>query len=257
MTIEGGRRVLLTDNNAPQLSQPRISIIIVTFNAAKTLQNCLNSIYKQWYAGLEIIIMDGASTDGTLSILQQNNEQISYWRSEKDAGIYDAMNKALNYIRSEWVYFIGADDALRDEFSDLAAELEDDSAIYYSNVWCRGKKCSGFINTYYQAKVGMYHQSMIYPASVFKKHRYDLNYKISADYVLNMRLNKDKSVRFVYKDHIVADFNHTGISGNNEDVELAKNKSELIRINFGTSIWLRYKFRELKGKLKALLSRRN
>ena len=70
--------------------EPLISIIIVTFNAAKTLQKALDSIFEQQYPHIEIIIIDGLSTDNTVEILKANNAKITFWKSEKDNGIYDA-----------------------------------------------------------------------------------------------------------------------------------------------------------------------
>ena len=254
--LEGGRKTQNISIEIDGPTSPRVSIIIVTYNAATTLQNCLNSVFKQRYFNLELIIIDGASTDGTIEILKENSHYIGYWRSENDTGIYDAMNKALKYITGKWVYFIGADDTLREEFSDLIGDLKDSFGIYYGSVWCRGKKCSGFINQYYQAKVGLYHQSMVYPAAVFKYHQYDVKYKIAADYVLNMRLNKDKRFHFIFKDYIIADFNHTGVSGENRDEELEKNKSRLILENFGPKVWIRYRFREMKAQLRKFVKRK-
>jgi len=87
---------------------PVISIVIVTYAAAGTLQNCLNSIYNQKYPALKIIIIDGESSDGTIDIIKANLNKIYYWVSEKDAGIYYAMNKALKKVTGEWVYFFGS-----------------------------------------------------------------------------------------------------------------------------------------------------
>ncbi len=103
---------------------PPISIIIVTYNAAKTLQASLDSIYRQKYPAIEIVMIDGASTDNTVEIIKQNADNLSYWVSEKDAGIYDAMNKGIKHATGNWIYFLGADDVLFDGFSDLAAELK-------------------------------------------------------------------------------------------------------------------------------------
>jgi glycosyltransferase involved in cell wall biosynthesis len=234
-------------------AKPKVSIIIVTFNAVKTLQACLDSIYRQSYPNIELIIIDGASNDGTVDLLEKNAQKIDFWVSEKDSGIYDAMNKGLKHISGDWVYFLGADDELLDGFSRLADELKERDAIYYGSVFCRGKKCSGFIKPYYQAKVGMYHQSMMYPAAVFSKHKYNQRYPISADYVLNMELAGDPDFKFEFRDHLVANFNHTGVSGESGDAFLALDKSMLIRKNFGFWLWCRYRFRELKHELKISL----
>src|SRR3569833_2760221 len=128
---------------------PVISIIIVTYNADGSLQQCLDSIYRQTYPCIEIVIVDGGSSDDTRDILQNNTEHIGYWTSEPDNGIYDAMNKALAHISGQWVYYLGADDELLPDFSLLAARLEDPAAIYYANVLHNGIKRSGQVSSYY------------------------------------------------------------------------------------------------------------
>lgn len=235
-------------NTTPVNSTPIISIVIVTYNAASTLQQSLDSIYSQQYPSLKIIIIDGNSTDGTVDIIKANLNKIYYWKSEPDTGIYDAMNKALKQLSGEWVYFLGSDDELYDDFSKLAYELEDPSAIYYANVRTRGVIRSGELNAYKHAKHGVFHQAMIYPVSVFKKHAYNERYRIYADYALNMQCWADKAIKFIYKDYIIAHFNHTGQSGNIRDEAFEKDKSMLIRKNFGLAIWLRFLIRNLKNR---------
>ncbi|MBD1385507.1 glycosyltransferase [Mucilaginibacter rigui] len=240
-----GQKSLNVDSTAD-----KVSVIIVTYNAAATLQACLDSIYKQTYPNIEIVVIDGKSTDDTVAILEANSSRIGYWKSEPDSGIYDAMNKATKKATGKWVYFLGADDALLPGFSDLAYDLKDNSAIYYSNVWAEGAKRSGELSTYQFAKVGIYHQAMIYPASIFAGHNFDTKYRISADFAFNLNLYSDKAYHFLYKDHLIANFNHTGISGTQIDVPFAKDKSGLILKNFGFKIWSRYIFRMIKSKIK-------
>lgn len=227
---------------------PVISIIIVTYNAADTLQKCLDSIYRQKYPALKIIIIDGNSTDGTVDIIKANLNKIYYWISEPDTGIYDAMNKALKKITGEWVYFLGADDELYDEFSTLAFELSDKNAIYYANVLTKGVKRSGKLSPYQMAKHGLFHQAIIYPAGVFNKYTFDTRYKVVADNVLNMYCWKDKDIKFIYKEYIIAHFNHTGISGAVKDAEFEKDKSRLILKYYGVKVWLRFIIRTLKKR---------
>lgn len=90
---------------------PRVSIIIATWNAAATLERCLASIANQAYEDWEIVVADGASTDGTLDILRCYEQRIAHWHSRPDGGIYDAWNQALVHARGEYVCFLGADDA--------------------------------------------------------------------------------------------------------------------------------------------------
>jgi glycosyltransferase involved in cell wall biosynthesis len=227
-----------------------ISVVIVTYNAAKTLQKCLNSIYEQSCKAIEIIVMDGDSNDGTKDILEQNTAKIAFWKSEKDSGIYDAMNKAISHITTERVIFIGADDLLLPDFSSMTHALKNPQHIYYSNVIYKDVKHSGYISPYSQAKSGIFHQSIIYPAAVFKKYIYNVKYKIAADYALNMRCYKDPLFNFEYLDYTIALYNDTGISSNSVDIEFEKDKGKLILDNYGMKIWLRYIFRRFKSKIR-------
>jgi len=229
--------------------QPKVSVIIVTFNAAKTVQATLDSIYAQRYPNIELVVVDGQSTDGTVNILMANSAKIATLLIEKDKGVYDAMNKAVDRITGDWVYFIGADDELLPEFSDMITELTDPTAIYYANVFADGAKRSGEQDTPYKmAKFGIYHQAMIYPASVFKKYRYNLKYRISADFALTLTLSGDRKYHFVYKDYTLANFNHTGISGTTIDKPFQRDKAGLIFRNFGPKIWFRYRVHKYKNR---------
>jgi glycosyltransferase involved in cell wall biosynthesis len=87
-----------------------VSIIIATYNAEATLDRCLKSVMSQSYEPKQIVVMDGMSTDGTLEILRQYPCPPLQWKSEKDSGIYNAWNKALDPATGEWVCFLGADD---------------------------------------------------------------------------------------------------------------------------------------------------
>jgi len=226
-----------------------ISIVIVTWNAEKFLQRCLESIFMQEYPCIEIIIIDGASTDSTLSIIERNSSRIAFWKSEKDSGIYEAMNKALDVVRGKWVYFLGADDILTPDFSLFAEDLKNPNCIYYGSVQKSGMKYLGKLSPYQQAKTGINHQAIIYPAELFSICRYDTTYAISADHVLNMQFNRHKNFRFEFRDYDIAIFNDTGISSVQKDRLFEQRKGRLILKYFGVNIFLRFQFKMLKAKL--------
>ena len=228
----------------------RVSIIVVTYNAAATLQACLDSIYAQTYPNIELIVIDGNSSDGTQEILKANTTRIAFWQSEPDKGIYDAMNKALQHITGDWVYFLGADDELLPAFSAFAKELSGDNTIYYANVIHKGTKRAGEVSAYYMAKVGLYHQSIIYPAVAFKHSGYNTRYRVFADWAFNMQCF-GKSFNFKYCDYIIANYSHKGLSSHAVDTEFEKDRSGIILKNFGLKIWLRYRFRRVKERLRS------
>ncbi|MGN6605078.1 MAG: glycosyltransferase family 2 protein [Ginsengibacter sp.] len=88
----------------------KVSIITVTLNSEKHLADCINSVRKQNHKDIEHIIIDGKSTDGTIKIIHQNEEHISYWISETDRGMYDAINKGLKVATGDIVGILNSDD---------------------------------------------------------------------------------------------------------------------------------------------------
>ena len=106
--IGGKRRKGNFKNN--KKNEPLISVITVVLNNQKYLTKSINSVLKQSYKNFELIIIDGGSTDGTLEILRQNNNKIDFWISEKDKGLYDAMNKGIRLSRGSIISILNSDD---------------------------------------------------------------------------------------------------------------------------------------------------
>ncbi|WP_412467674.1 glycosyltransferase family 2 protein [Pedobacter sp. KLB.chiD] len=92
----------------------KISLITVVYNAETFLQECFNSVKEQTYNDIEYIVIDGGSTDGTLQIIQKNRSAIDYFVSEKDKGLYDALNKGIRNATGEVVGILNADDLFAD-----------------------------------------------------------------------------------------------------------------------------------------------
>ena len=112
-----------------------ISIIVATYNAGATLENCLQSIIPQLNDQIELIIIDGKSTDNTLDIVNEKQQYITFFLSEPDKGIYDAWNKGIMHAKGEWIMFIGADDTLLPNairtYLDYLRNLEDSHTYDY------------------------------------------------------------------------------------------------------------------------------
>ncbi len=106
-------------NSSAQNGVPRVSIITAVYNARHYLNDCIVSILSQTYPDFEYIIIDGGSSDGTVDIIKQYQDQLAYWVSEPDNGIYDAWNKGLAVSKGEWVAFVGADDILYPEMIEM------------------------------------------------------------------------------------------------------------------------------------------
>ncbi|TRX71694.1 glycosyltransferase family 2 protein [Carboxylicivirga sp. M1479] len=93
-------------------NNPVISIVTIVYNGIDTLQKTIDSIACQSYPHIEYIVIDGASNDGTVSLIEANQSSISKWISEPDGGLYDAMNKGLNLTTGDYVWFINSGDEI-------------------------------------------------------------------------------------------------------------------------------------------------
>ena len=156
------------------MKSPFFSIIIATFNAEQTLEKTLSSIVNQQFKDLELIIIDGRSTDQTLSIIKQFSAGDSRIKvlSEPDKGVYDALNKGINLANGKWLYFLGADDFFYsdDVLEKLQAVTANTTAsIIYGNAWYEqyGKFYDGKFTISKLLTRNICHQAVFYRSEVF------------------------------------------------------------------------------------------
>jgi glycosyltransferase involved in cell wall biosynthesis len=107
--LQGGLRIKGIYKQSDE-NQPLITIITVVLNGAATIRKTIESVITQTYPNLELIVIDGGSQDQTIEIIQSLDSKIDYWISEKDLGIYDAMNKGINLARGKWLNFMNSGD---------------------------------------------------------------------------------------------------------------------------------------------------
>jgi glycosyltransferase involved in cell wall biosynthesis len=194
------------------MDAPRVTIIIPCYNAEKLLAECLNGVLAQEYGNKEVIIVDGGSADGTTGIIKKYAFEHSSirWVSEKDRGVYDAMNKGVGLATGEWVYFLGADDRFYDNHV-LAQLFPAGQDIIYGNVEFKYSK--QIYNGPYDLKRVLFesnicHQAIFYRRSVFEKvGLYDTECRVYADRDFNIRCFLDRRLRIKYADRVIAIYN--------------------------------------------------
>jgi len=122
---EGGTRIKSGEKVSTE-GRPLVSVITVVFNGAATVEHNILSVIEQSYDNVEHIIIDGGSTDATLSILHKYNSHINYWVSENDMGIYDAMNKGIALANGDFIGMLNADDYFADPsvLSEIVSQFE-------------------------------------------------------------------------------------------------------------------------------------
>lgn len=215
-----------------------LSIIIPTLNSSATLNKTLQSIATQEFKDLEVVIIDGLSTDTTLEIIDTYAGKIRFTIiSEKDPGIYDAMNKGVANAKGDWLYFLGSDDSLHDNevlqnVFDITANEYD--IIYGDIIWLpSGEKEQGYWDYHTFLQQNINHQRIFYKASLFKKQGgFDPQYKIAADHELNIRFFCNPAVKIKYVPVSIAHYYAFGYSANKIDESFWKNWKTIILKNF-------------------------
>jgi glycosyltransferase involved in cell wall biosynthesis len=218
---------------------PLISIIIVVLNGKKDIQKAIQSVVEQSYHNIEFIVIDGGSTDGTLEILSKYNDQIDFWISEKDSGIYDAMNKALQFSNGEWILFLGADDVLVNCLEEVTKHFTNSNYIYYGDVYWKGfhELYAGEFSAWKITQSNICQQAIFYPRDVFKYYQFNPRYKVCADHYLNLQCYSDNRFNFSYLPIMIAIYSNEGFSTGNTDKIFAKDVRALVKERFKAKIY--------------------
>ncbi len=196
----------------------KLTIITATFNSSHFIEDCMNSVLSQDYKNIEYLIIDGASTDDTLSkieLIAKNNPEVKII-SERDSGIYDALNKGVRLATGDIVGFVHSDDFLASKniFSSIINVFKEKEVdgVYgdldyvdkdnMNNVIRAWKSCD-----FYPAllKKGWMpaHPTLFLKKEVYQKHgNFNLKYKIAADYDFMVRIFKDDTLKFKYLNEV-------------------------------------------------------
>lgn len=199
-------------NKNPDIAKnkPLVSVVTVCYNSEHAIEKTLISVTGQIYENIEYIIVDGGSTDKTNEIIQKYRDRIDLWVSEKDEGIYDAMNKAIGLAKGEWVNFMNAGDTfssdrvMKDIFDQTRSPREE--VIYGKsiNIYPTFTQNGTILNLDDMWKaMPINHQAMFVKTKLLQKYGFDQKYRFAADYDLIMRLKTD-NIRFTFIDQVVS-----------------------------------------------------
>ena len=201
---------------------PHISIITVVRNGSADLARTIDSVRRQNYPYLEYVVIDGASTDGTLAVAKDNADIIHVLISEPDAGIYDAMNKGINRSRGEYLLFLNAGDELAADLSLLHEVFSKGFVMVYGKAnmllpdgtfsYVKGKPLRGLGKLL--SGTPLCHQSIFYRRDTIGC--YDTSYSIMADRVLTYELIKRHGLdQTCFVDVVIANYYEGGFSRQN------------------------------------------
>ena len=187
---------------------PSVSVVVATLNAAGTLAACIDSVEAQEGVSVELLVIDGGSTDGTVQLLETNDGAIAHWVSEPDRGVYHAWNKALGRATGRWVCFLGADDRLAQP--DTLKTLVDlgertDAELVCGRVRYRASEKAGSLvvgQPWSWPKMTRFmcvaHPGLLHRRSLFDRFgEFSEQYRIAGDYEYLLRLGDRVTTAFV------------------------------------------------------------
>ena len=221
---------------ASYVDKPLLSVITVVFNGENFLEKTIQSVLSQPYDNIELLIIDGGSKDGTLEIIQKYDDQIDYWVSEPDKGIYDAMNKGIDIALGKGLFFLNAGDFFVDDV--IMDTLQIPSYLPVKSINSRGKLVDMKIT---DIKLGLpiCHQGIVFEK---KDIHYDVRYRMSADY--DYYLNHGyKYLDFSQTDGYVF-YDTTGVSSTNIKARLY-DVGKIIYKHFGVIAMVNYAVRAM------------
>lgn len=197
---------------------PKVTVLTIVLNAVDVIERTLKSVISQDYPNLEYIVVDGRSSDGTLEVIQKYAYGITRLVSEKDGGVYEAMNKGAALASGEWILFMNGGDLFVERnvitrtFS--SCKWSDCDVIYgdgiFSHEGYRVVERAPDQVTLHDGN-GFFHQSTFVRATLQKEYGFNVNERIAADYDLFLRLYKANKV-FRHADVVVSEFFTGGLS---------------------------------------------
>ncbi|MCB0700339.1 MAG: glycosyltransferase [Chitinophagales bacterium] len=216
----------------------KVSIITVVYNCADTIEGCIKSVLAQDYNDIEYIIVDGGSKDGTVDVVKKYEDKLGKFVSEKDKGIYDAMNKGIKMATGDVIGILNADDFFfsNDTISKIATVFKDDETLdatiadivfvnddntrilrhYQAKKWRPAKFAWGFMPP---------HPSFFCKKHLFEKlGYYKIDYKIAADYELLIRYLLVNKINYKYLPIKTTRMRMGGVSTRNLNSILTLNK---------------------------------
>jgi glycosyltransferase involved in cell wall biosynthesis len=235
-----------------------VSIITVVKNGENLLEKTIQSVLSQTYQNIEYIIIDGASTDGTVNVIRQYGEKIHYWVSEPDSGISEAFNKGIHSSNGDWINFLNAGDVFWQKDTVERVSHYFDQGLILTGFAQFGQKVMPKRVLRNQERLNIKsmvsHQASFVHHSVFNQiGLFSPDYQLRMDY--DFWLRAFQRYDFLMLNEILVDYDPHGMSGEPSNIRLfyaeekQANLSNHVQNAFGINFWV-----SLKCQIKLILS---
>ena len=218
----------------------RLSIITINLNNKIGLERTMDSVFKQDFKGFEFIVIDGASSDGSTALIHSNEGKIAYWVSEKDKGIYHAMNKGITVAKGDYCFFLNSGDYLiaPDSLTSLFSIIDAGGCkegiiscnlrkIYDSGKWRRVSSPT------YATFLAMIDQGLPHQATLISRQLFSIvgfykeNYKISADWDFFLKAILIHHIPYRHIDIDLSYFDLQGVSSQQSALQYSVKEVEM------------------------------
>ena len=226
----------------------KYSVITINYNNVDGLRETIESVVAQTFNDYEYIVIDGGSTDDSVSVIKEYSDKINYWVSEPDGGIYQAMNKGVAQAHGDYCIFMNSGDCL---YSHMVLEQVD--ALHATEDIIIGRLCSedesqmlfdpplsGKITLYYLYSSTVPHQSSFIRTTLLRLYPYDEKLKIVSDWKFFVQTIVMHHCSVRYSDELVAKFDTCGLSTSNP-VEMWREKEQVLTSMFPLRVIEDYK----------------
>ena len=223
----------------------KLSIITINYNNREGLQKTIESVVNQTWKEFEYIVIDGASTDGSVDVIKRYADKIDYWVSESDEGIYNAMNKGIDVANGEYCIFINSGDYLYrcDILSSVIDEL-DGTHIITGTLMINNEEqrlAPDMITLSYLYESSLSHPSSFIKTFLLKRNHYDEKLKIVSDWKFFVQVLLMGNATYKSISQVISNFDITGISTTN--TELSKEERQTVLENdFPKRIYKYYQY---------------
>ena len=216
-----------------------VSIITVTYNAQDFLEQTMQSVFSQTYPDIEYLVIDGGSTDNTTDIIKKHDSKLAFWISEKDDGIYDAMNKGIRIAKGNIIGIINASDYYEPTAVQTVVDAyvkNKDVDIFHGNInmlnadgsFFKLKKPNTNLNDLVNG-TSLYHPTFFVTKDTYINYGlYDTCFKIAADFDFTLRCYLN-GVKFYHLDQIISNFRKGGVSTQHEVKSQVESREVLIK----------------------------
>lgn len=225
----------------PEDNVIKVSIITINYNHSKGLEKTIASVVKQKFVDKEYIVIDGGSNDGSKQIIEENADRLSYWVSEKDYGIYNAMNKGIAKAKGEYILFLNSGDyLLNEDILNIVFSENKSEDIMYGNLQTDNRIITfpSMLNFSFFFRDSIGHPAAFIKRKLFDVHgMYNEDNKIVSDWEFFIKTILINKVSYEYINKEITYYENDGISSNERGIKMHENEREKILRKYFTQFY--------------------